>query len=78
MTGEEHEPAGVIHPAEYHGPDAWERMARAVEHIRQAMIDAGVIPAPVPTDPRGRALHLRKHRNTGPGKPAQEQRRKRR
>lgn len=27
-----------------------------------------LIPAPTPTDPRERALHLRKHRNTGPAK----------
>ncbi|MEG9248035.1 hypothetical protein V6S67_08055 [Arthrobacter sp. Soc17.1.1.1] len=29
---------------------------------------AGLVPEPVPTDPRERALHLRKHRNTGPAK----------
>ncbi len=68
---------------------AWEESARkAVEFViremmppikqmHESMVSAGVIPAPIPTDPRERALYLRKHRNTGPGKPIQKQRRKR-
>ena len=33
--------------------------------------------APESSDPRERALYIRQHRNTGPGKPIQEQRRRR-
>lgn len=48
-----------------------------IERMAEMLIDAGAIPRPLPTDPRERALYLRKHRNTGPGKPIQEQRRRR-
>lgn len=48
-----------------------------VNRIVEILADAGVVQHPLPTDPRERALYLRKHRNTGPGKPIQEQRRKR-
>lgn len=50
---------------------------KAVRSILDLMRDSGLLPPPMPTDPRERALHLRKHRNTGPGKPIQEQRRRR-
>lgn len=48
-----------------------------IERMAEVLAAAGVIAPPSPTDPRERALYLRKHRNTGPGKPIQEQRRKR-
>lgn len=48
-----------------------------IERMAEVLATAGVMPRSLPADPRERALHLRKHRNTGPGKPIQEQRRKR-
>lgn len=57
--------------------EALRSLFKAVEPIHDWLVSAGVIAPPSPTDPRERALHLRKHRNTGPGKPIQEQRRKR-
>ena len=51
--------------------------AEQIERIGKVLIGAGLVEPPIPTDPRERALYLRKHRNTGPGKPIQEQRRKR-
>lgn len=57
--------------------DPWEAMKKAVQSILDLLQDSGLLPPPVPTDPRKRALHLRKHRNTGPDKPIKEQRRKR-
>lgn len=57
--------------------DPWEVLKKTVRSILDLMQDSGLFPPPVPTDPRERALHLRKHRNTGPGKPIQEQRRNR-
>ena len=52
-------------------------VAQPFRQIADWMISAGLMEPPIPTDPRERALYLRKHRNTGPGKPIQEQRRKR-
>lgn len=48
-----------------------------IERMAEVLATAGVIPRSLPADPRERALYLRKNRNTGPGKPIQEQRRKR-
>lgn len=51
--------------------------AEQIERMAEVLVEAGAMPRPLPADPRERALYLRKHRNTGPGKPIQEQRRHR-
>lgn len=54
-------------------------LAESLRPIREQLVDAGVLPDEGPTDPRERALWLRRNRNTGPQVPtAQAARRPRR
>lgn len=41
-------------------------MAPELERVHQQLVDAGVMPEPLPDDPAERALYLRRHHNTGP------------
>lgn len=55
-----------------------EAIGRAVEDVRAVLRDAGVLPEEPPTDPRARALWLRRHRGTGPDRQVQRGHRPRR
>lgn len=46
--------------------DAFTPVAQRVNAVCQAMVKAGVVPAPMPEDPRERALAHVRNRNTGP------------
>lgn len=53
--------------------EATRKLIAAMDSLKRA----GVAPETPPEDPRARALWMKQHRGTGPGKPVQEQRRRR-
>lgn len=50
----------------------------AYDSLREQLVDAGVLPRPLPADPRERALELRRRRSTGPDRQVQHRPRPRR
>jgi hypothetical protein len=56
----------------------WRAAMPDLDRIRDHLVDAGVIDRPLPTDPRGRALELRRRRSTGPDRQVQHRKRPRR
>lgn len=54
---------------------AMRQVARALADLGEKLTAAGLVPEPVPADPRARALAARRDRNTGPARGYQADRR---